>query len=425
MPETLRGRALVAQSGGPTAVINASAYGVIQEALAHPEITGIYGANRGILGALEEDLFDLGAESPDTLAGLLSTPSAAIGSCRYKLGSLDKDRSKYERLLAVFQAHEIRYFFYIGGNDSMDTADKVARLAQETGYAMRVVGVPKTIDNDLAETDHCPGFGSVAKFLATATMEAGRDTEAMYTFDAVTIVEAMGRNTGWIAAATGLARRDEADAPHLIYVPEIPFDPERFLDDVAGVLRQRKGACIVVSEGLRDVQGNYLRAESGQFAADRFGHQQLGGVADYLKELIEHRLKVKARFNKLGTCQRNAIHFASGTDSREAYQCGQEAVRQAVQGNSGIMITLERVSQEPYVCRCGFVPLSRVANQVKSLPREYMNAAGNHVTEALRRYVAPLIQGQLPLRMGADGLPVFVRLRRVPVTPKLPPWKAD
>lgn len=425
MAQSPKGVALVAQSGGPTAVINASACGVIQEAVRQSVISGILGANRGILGALEEDLFDLTAEDPETISGLLSTPSAAIGSCRYKLGSLNSDRAKYERLLAVFQAHNIRYFFYIGGNDSMDTADKVHQLAQEAGYELRVVGIPKTIDNDLPCTDHCPGFGSVAKFMATATLEAGRDTEAMYTFDAVTLIEAMGRNTGWIAAACGLARRDERDAPQLVYVPEIPFDSDRFLGDVEDVLRRLGGACVVVSEGLKDASGEYLRAETGSFGADRFGHRQLGGVAEYLKELIETRLKVKARFNKLGTCQRNAIHFASQTDSQEAYLCGQEAVRQAVAGRSGVMITLERISHKPYECCTGTVPLSQVANKVKFLPREYMNAAGNHITQAMREYALPLIQGTVPLRMHEDGLPLFVRFRRVTVPRRLPEWKAS
>lgn len=419
-----RGMALVAQSGGPTAVINASACGVIQEALRQPNIAGVLGANRGILGALEEDLFDLAAESAETINGLLSTPSAAIGSCRYKLGSLVNDRAKYERLLAVFQAHNIRYFFYIGGNDSMDTADKVHQLARESGYDLRVIGIPKTIDNDLPITDHCPGYGSVAKFMATATMEAGRDTEAMFTFDAVTLIEAMGRNTGWIAAACGLARRDERDAPQLVYVPEIPFNLDRFLGDVDDVIRRLGGACVVVSEGLKDASGEYLRAETGSFGSDRFGHRQLGGVAEYLKELIEARLKVKARFNKLGTCQRNAIHWASLTDSREAYLCGQEAVRQAVSGSSGVMITLERVSQNPYECRTGTVPLREVANKVKYLPREYMNAAGNHISQAMRDYASPLIQGTVPIRMGEDGLPIFVRFRRQSVPKRLPEWKA-
>lgn len=425
MPVPLRGQALVAQSGGPTTVINASACGVIQEALAHPEITGILGANNGILGVLEEDLFDLAAEAPDTIAALRSTPSAAIGSCRYKLGKLDADRDKYERLLEIFRAHDIRYFFYIGGNDSMDTADKVNRLAIELGYELRVLGVPKTIDNDLAYTDHCPGYGSIAKFLATATMEAGRDTEAMHTFDQVTIMEAMGRNTGWIAAACGLARRDERDAPHLIYVPEIPFSRARFLGDLDGVLQKHKGACIVVSEGLKDEQGEYLKAEKGEFGADRFGHQQLGGVAEYLKELVELKLRVKCRYNKLGTCQRNAMHWASRTDSDEAYRCGQQAVRHACAGVTGNMITLVRARQSPYHCETGLAKLADVANGVRPLPRDFMNAAGNHITRAMRDYTLPLIQGEVPLRLGEDGLPEFARFQRRAVPRMLPAWRAD
>src|SRR5947209_1134254 len=258
MTEKLRGNAVLAQSGGPTAVINASACGVIQESLRQEEIEQLYGANHGILGIVQEDLFDLRAEAADTIAGLRATPSAAVGSCRYKLGDLVKDRDKYQRILEVFRAHNIRYFFYIGGNDSMDTADKVNRLAVEVDYELRVVGVPKTIDNDLAATDHCPGYGSVAKYLATAVMEAGRDTEAMSTFDAVTIMEAMGRNTGWIAAATGLARRHEVEAPHLIYVPEIPFSEERFLADVREVHRRLGRVFVVVSEGLVDEKGEYV-----------------------------------------------------------------------------------------------------------------------------------------------------------------------
>jgi 6-phosphofructokinase 1 len=419
MSNKLRGKALVAQSGGPTAVINSSACGVIQEAQRHAEITAIYGANSGILGVLREDLFDLGAESAETIAGLRGTPSAAIGSCRFKLGNLQKDGDKYQRVLEVFRAHDIRYFFYIGGNDSMDTADKLNRLSVEQQYDLRVMGVPKTIDNDLTQTDHCPGFGSVAKYLAAAVMEAGRDTEAMHTFDAVTIVEAMGRNTGWIAAATGLARRSERDAPHLIYVPEIAFRRDRFLDDVRRVLREQQGALIVASEGLVDDKGDYLTFDRGQFGQDAFGHRQLGGVAEFLKELIERELGVKCRFNKLGTCQRNAIHFASRTDSDEAYRCGQEAVRQAMAGTSGHMVTLVRESDRPYVCGTGLAKLLDVANGVKRLPREFLDDQGTHISKAMREYVGPLILGEVPIRIGADGLPEFVRFQRRAVPRKL------
>lgn len=420
MSSTLKGNAVVAQSGGPTAVINSSACGVIEEALRHPDtVTGLFGANNGILGIVQEDLFDLAAEDADAIALLRATPSSAIGSCRYKLGDLGKDREKYERLLAVFEAHNIRYFFYIGGNDSMDTADKVNKLAQEKGYALRVMGVAKTIDNDLVNTDHCPGYGSVAKYLATCVMEAGRDTEAMYTFDPVTITEAMGRNTGWIAAATGMARRGPDDAPNLIYVPEIPFSEARFLDDVREVHR-RLGRCfIVVSEGIKNDQGKYL-ADMGH--VDAFGHKQLGGVADHLRQLITRELGLKARYNRLDTCQRNAIHFASKTDSDEAYRCGQEAVRQAIAGATGKMVNLVRHSDEPYRCDPGLVNLAEVANGVKYLPREYMDTAGTFISDAMRRYVGPLLHGEVAVRLGGDGLPVFTRFQRRPLARKLTPF---
>lgn len=414
---TLRGNAVVAQSGGPTAVINSSACGVIQETFHNKDrITGVYGANNGILGIIHEDFFDLAAESLETIDDLKRTPSSAIGSCRYKLGDLTKDREKYERLLEVFKAQNIRYFFYIGGNDSMDTADKVNRLAQEQGYELRVMGVPKTIDNDLVATDHCPGYGSVAKFLATSVMEAGRDTEAMYTFDPVTVTEAMGRNTGWIAAAAGLAARHEDEAPHLVYVPEIPFSIERFLDDVREVHR-RLGRCfVVVSEGVKNEKGEYIAAQA---EVDSFGHRQLGGVADYLRQLITRETGLKARYNKLDTCQRNAIHFASRTDSDEAYLCGQEAVRQALAGTTGKMVTLRRESDKPYRCGTGVTLLAEVANGVKRLPRDYMNVAGTGISGAMRTYAGPLVIGEVPVRIGSDGLPVFARFQRRPIAKKL------
>jgi 6-phosphofructokinase len=423
MSEPLRGKLLVAQSGGPTAVINASACGAIQEAQRHAAITGILGANNGMLGVLEEDLFDLAAESANTIEGLRWTPSAAIGSCRYKLGEVRKHADKYQRLLDVFRAHDVRYFVYIGGNDSMDTAGKVHHLALEQSYELRVMGVPKTIDNDLGCTDHCPGYGSTAKYLAACAMEAGRDTEAMYTFDAVTILEVMGRNTGWLAAATGLARRTEQDAPHLIYVPEIPFDEGRFVADVRRVLREHRGALVVASEGLVNDKGEYVTAAGGQFARDAFGHRQLGGIADYLCRVVEKEIGVKARFNKLGTCQRNAVHFASKTDSDEAYRCGQEAVRQALAGAGGFMVSLVRESDEPYRCGTGLAKLHEVANQVKPLPRAFMDGSGTQITALLRAYASPLVRGEVPVRMASDGLPEFVRFERRPVPRKLPAFK--
>jgi len=416
----LAGNAVVAQSGGPTAVINSSACGVIEEALQNKDVIGnLYGANNGILGIVQEDLFDLGAESYDTIANLRCTPSAAIGSCRYKLGDLEKDREKYDRLLHVFEAHNIRYFFYIGGNDSMDTADKVNRLAQQKGYDLRVLGIAKTIDNDLVATDHCPGYGSVAKFMATCVMEAGRDTEAMYTFDPVTIMEAMGRNTGWIAASAGLARRHEGEAPNLIYVPEIPFSEEQFLNDVRDVHR-RLGRCfVVVSEGVKNAKGEYITAQA---SVDAFGHRQLGGVADYLRQLVTRELGLKARYNQLGTCQRNAIHFASRTDSDEAYRCGQEAVRRALSGATGMVAILTRKSDDPYECVPDLAPLATVANGVKYLPRDFLDTAGTNITDAMRAYAGPLLLGEVPIRVGSDGLPVFSRFARKPVARKLSPF---
>jgi len=413
----LVGNAAVAQSGGPTAVINASAAGVIQAALA-ADIPHVLGAHNGILGVLREQLFDLGQEDPADIEGLRRTPSAALGSCRYKLKGLQDSRADYERILEVFRAHDVRYFFYIGGNDSMDTADKLGTLARETGYELRVMGIPKTIDNDLVETDHCPGYGSVIKYLAATVMEAGRDTEAMYTADTATVLETMGRNTGWIAAGTGLAQRTPEDAPHLIYVPEIPFSVDRFVEDCHAVLQRLGRLFIVAAEGLRDEKGQYIASDTGAFATDAFGHRQLGGVAEFLKTMVEEKVGVKCRWNKLGTCQRNAMHFASKADADEAYLVGQVAVEQALQGTTGKMVTLRRRSDSPYSITTGLVDLAVVANGERPLPRQYMNDAGTHISESMRRYAQPLIQGEVPLEVGADGLPVYVRLRRHFVEPK-------
>ncbi len=408
----LKGNCLVAQSGGPTAVINASACGVIQEAMKHACIEGILGAKNGILGVLQEELFDLRQEDPETIEGLKFTPSAAIGSCRYKLKSLEENRADYERILEVFKAHNIRYFFYAGGNDSMDTADKVNKLAAEEGYELRVMGIPKTIDNDLAFTDHCPGYGSVAKFVATAAMEAGRDTEALYTSDTATVMETMGRNAGWIAASTGVAHRSPEDAPHLVYLPEVPFSVEKFVQDVKEVI-SRIGRCFIVAgEGLVDEKGKHITAQTGAFSKDAFGHAQLGGIAEMLKSVVEREVGVKCRYIKLTTVQRNAMHFASLTDRDEAYLAGAEAVRQAVAGTTGKMVTLVREAGPQYECTTGLAELIDVANGEKPLPREYINEAGNHITDAMREYVTPLIKGEVPIKVGADGLPVYARLSR-------------
>src|SRR3990172_4446100 len=294
-----RPNAIVAQSGGPTTVINSSACGVIQEAAKSGKIGRVIGATNGILGVLKEDLFNVSAERPEAIEALKRTPAAAMGSCRYKLKSIDQSQADFQRVLDVFKAHNIRYFFYAGGNDSMDTADKVNKLAADAGYELVCIGIPKTVDNDLAFTDHCPGYPSVAKYVATCAAEAGRDTEALYTADTCTILEVMGRNAGWIAAATGLAATTPEDAPHLVYMPEAAFSFDKFVRDVEEVLKRLGRVFIVAGEGLKDENGKYVTADSGAFAKDSFGHVQLGGVAEMLKAVVEKEVKIKARFNKL------------------------------------------------------------------------------------------------------------------------------
>jgi 6-phosphofructokinase 1 len=410
----IKGKAVVAQSGGPTAVINASAAGVIETALANDStFSAIYGADNGILGVLKEELFDLGKEDPRQINLLRRSPSAALGSCRYKLKDFDKNKADYERILEVFRAHDIRFFFYIGGNDSMDTADKVSRLARQTGYEMVVMGVPKTIDNDLAYTDHCPGYGSVAKFTAVSAMEAGRDTEALYTADTATVMEVMGRNAGWIAASAGLARRQEQDAPHLIYLPEAAFSVENFIRDVKACLKAYRRCFIVAGEGLRNGQGQHIAEVGGSFAQDAFGHKQLGGAGQALRQIVEQQVGVKCRYNNAGTAQRTAMHFASATDVAEAYMVGSAAVSAAMRGVTDKMVTLVREGQNgDYRSTTGLAALSDVANGEKPVPREFINAAGNGVTQAFLDYARPLIAGRAELEMGADGLPLYTRFER-------------
>ena len=414
--------AIVAQSGGPTTVINSSACGVIQEAMKSGKIGCVIGAINGILGVLKEDLFDISAEKPETIEALKQTPAAAVGSCRYKLKSLEESKADFERVLDVFKAHNIRYFFYAGGNDSMDTADKVNKLAADAGYELTCIGIPKTVDNDLAYTDHCPGYPSVAKYVATCAMEAGRDTEALYTTDTCTILEVMGRNAGWIAAATGLAARCPEDAPHLVYLPEAAFSFDKLVSDVNEVLKEFGRVFIVAGEGLKDEKGKYVTADTGAFGKDSFGHVQLGGVAEMLKAVIEKEVKIKARFNKLGTNQRSAMHFASLTDVNEAYMCGRMAVKSAIKGVNGKMVTLVREEGPKYKCTTGLAELRDVANGEKKVPPEFINDRGNHITDAMRDYVRPLVQGEAPITIGEDGLPVFMRFERKPLEKKLPKY---
>ncbi|NLT41403.1 MAG: 6-phosphofructokinase [Anaerolineae bacterium] len=392
MAEKLKGNLVVAQSGGPTAVINASVAGVAEEAFKHADtIPGVIGSLHGIEGVLYEDLIDLAQEDRATISGLTSTPAAALGSCRHKLTEAD-----YDRIIEVFRAHDIRYFFYTGGNDSMDTAARVSRMGAEKGYEVRSVGIPKTIDNDLAFTDHCPGFGSVARWVASSVRDAGLDTEAIGVVDKIKIVEIMGRNAGWITAASALARDHEDAAPHLIYVPEKPINLDRFLGDVQNVY-DRLGYCLItVCEGVKGEDGKPLMASTSAINVDAFGHAQMGGVADYLCSVIADRLKLKARFDKPGTIQRVSAALQSPVDRDEAYGAGAEAVRQAIAGVTGKMVTIERVSDDPYRSKFGLADLDKVANAEKLIPEEFLSPAGNDVTEAFVKYAQPLIGGPLP-----------------------------
>jgi len=398
----LKGRMVIGQSGGPTAVINASLAGAVLEAQRHPQIEDIYGSLEGILGVINENLIDLGRERADVLTGLSSTPAAILGSCRYKLTPDD-----YERILDVFHAHNVRYFFYIGGNDSMDTAHRLSQLAIDRNYDLAVMGIPKTVDNDLPHTDHCPGYGSAARFTALAVRDAGRDSEAIGNVDSVKIVEIMGRNAGWLTAASALARESVDDAPHLIYVPERPVDIDRFVEDVQRVYDRLHHVVVAVCETVRDAEGTVIEsAEAGASGVDAFGHPQRGGVADTLCRHIMKRLGVKARFDKAGTIQRSFMLAASPVDVQEALLVGEAAVRQAVAGVSDRMVTLERDAGEPYRCTTGLVELAKVANVEKLLPDEYLSPAGNDVTDAFIAYARPLIGGPLP---------PYVRLAKHPV----------
>lgn len=403
----MKGNCLVAQGGGPTAVLNASLFGVIWEARRYREIVGIYGAQNGIPGVLEDRLFDLRRENPRSIAGLTSTPGAALGSSRHKV----RGESDLARILDTLRKHDIRYFLPIGGNDSMDTAEKIERFANANGWELRVVGIPKTIDNDLCVTDHCPGYGSVVKYLSTMVMEAGRDTEALSLVDRCNVIEVMGRNAGWIAAGTALARRDERDAPHVILLPEVPFDKEKFKRRVEHHLH-RLGWCVVVAaEGVKRPDGSYLVEQRDDLATDPFGHSQLGGAAMHLKLIIEREMNTKARFAVPSTIQRNGIHCASLTDSREACEVGRMAVTLAVRGASGVMVTLRRLRDSPYQCSTGTADLSSVANNEKLVPAEWISPDGFFVTDAFIRYARPLIRGEVKVPL-QDGLPRFTRLER-------------
>ncbi|MBX3709375.1 MAG: 6-phosphofructokinase [Gammaproteobacteria bacterium] len=409
--------ALYAQSGGVTAVINASACGVIETTRKNSDKIGkIYAARNGIIGALTEDLIDTSLESDADIAALRYTPSGAFGSCRHKLGSIEKHRKQYERLVEVFSAHHIRYFFYNGGGDSQDTAHKVSQISKELGYPITCIGIPKTVDNDLPFTDNSPGFGSVAKYVAVSIREAGMDVASMaLTSTKVFILEVMGRHAGWIAAAGGLAAEQEGDSPHIILFPEIPLNTAAFLNRVEECVKKYAHCSIVVSEGVKNAEGNFI---SEQGLVDAFGHKQLGGVAPVIAKLIKENLGYKYHWALADYLQRAARHIASKTDVEHAYAVGKAAVEMALAGKNAVMPIIVREKSDTYRWSIGEVPLDKVANVEMKMPREYITEDGFGITEACKHYLSPLIQGE-DYPTYQHGLPVYVKLKNTPVEKKL------
>ena len=409
--------AFYAQSGGVTAVINASACGVIETARKHRDkIANVYAGRNGIIGALTEDMIDTNKERASTIAALRHTPGGAFGSARYKLKSIEENRAEYERLIEVFKAHDIGYFFYNGGNDSMDTAHKVSLISKKMGFPVTCLGIPKTVDNDLPVTDNCPGFGSVAKYVAVSTKEAALDVLSMAkTSTKVFVLEVMGRHAGWIAAAGGLAGNEPGDAPHIILFPEIPFNKRAFLKRVRESVKKYDYCVIVVSEGAAYKNGKFL-AEAG--TRDAFGHAQLGGVAPVVANMVRESLGYKYHYAVADYLQRSARHIASATDVKQAYAVGEAAVKMALAGKTAVMPVIKRVSDSPYRWKIESAPLSRIANKETMLPRRYITKDGCGITAAGRRYLEPLIRGE-DYPPYVNGLPKYVTLKNAPVKPKL------
>src|SRR3954470_9072726 len=407
--------AFYAQSGGVTAVINASACGVIETARRHPDRIGtVYAGRNGILGALAEDLIDTGAESAEAIAALRSTPSGAFGSCRYKLKSLEKNRREYERLIEVFRAHGIGYFFYNGGGDSADTCFKVSQLSSSMGYPIQAIHVPKTVDNDLPITDCCPGFGSVAKYVAVSALEASFDVRSMAkTSTKVFVMEVMGRHAGWIAAAGGLI--EDHGIPVVVLFPEVEFDEAKFLARVDSLVKKHGYVTVIVSEGCHYPDGRFL-AEQG--TKDAFGHAQLGGAAPVVANMVKQALGYKFHWAVADYLQRAARHIASKTDVKQAYELGTAAVKLAVKGHNAVMPTIDRISDKPYRYKVGMAQLSKVANVEKFMPRDFITADGFGITDKCKRYLLPLIQGE-DYPKYAGGMPVYQTLKNVPVPKKL------
>lgn len=411
MGEHLTGACIFGQSGGPTAVINASAYGVIKAALESPYITRVLGAANGITGVLNDRLYDMGEEDPYELSLLLHTPSSELGSCRYKIKDPDEDDTDYRRILDVFKKYNVRYFFYNGGNDSMDTCNKISRYMEKVGYDCRVIGVPKTIDNDLFGTDHCPGFASAAKYIATSCMEVSKDAR-VYDTGMVTIIEIMGRHAGWLAGSAAIATYC-GSGPDLIYLPEVDFSMEKFLDDVKNVYRRTGKVLVAVSEGIHYADGTFV-SEAKTSATDGFGHAQLGGLAVMLADIVKKELGgVKVRGIELSLLQRCAAHTASQTDVDEAYLAGKTAFDSAVAGETGKMVAFKReIVDGEYQCKMELIPLTDVANYEKKVPLDWINATDNFVTMDFIEYVMPLIQGE-PEIPREHSMPRYAKLKKV------------
>ena len=408
----LKGACIVGQSGGPTSVINSSVYGVIDTALKNPAITRVFGAEHGIVGVLNDRLFDMSQEDPKELELLKYTPSSALGSCRYKMKDPDVDDTDYKRILEIFKKYDVRYFFYNGGNDSMDTCNKISKYMQKVGYECRVMGVPKTIDNDLFGTDHCPGFASAAKYIATSCMEVYQDAR-VYDTGIVCIVEIMGRHAGWLAAAAALATYKGA-GPDLIYLPEVDFDMEQFLTDVERIYKEKGNCMVAVSEGIHYADGRFV-SEAKTSATDGFGHAQLGGLAAMLADAAKARTGAKVRGIELSLLQRCGAHLASKTDIEESYMSGAEAVKNAVAGVTDKMVGFECTRDGGYTCKPKLLNLTDVANTEKKVPLEWINATHDGIEQGFIDYALPLIQGEPDLPK-EDSLPRFARLKKVIVT---------
>lgn len=410
MSKKLVGACIFGQSGGPTAVINASAYGVIRAALDAEEITKVYGAAHGIKGVLDDKLYIMDEEDPKELALLLHTPSSELGSCRYKIADPEKDDTDYKRILEIFKKYDVRYFFYNGGNDSMDTCDKISRYMESVGYECRVMGVPKTIDNDLYGTDHCPGFASAAKYIATSCMEINKDAR-VYDTPMITVVEIMGRHAGWLAASAALAS-EYGSGPDLVYLPEVNFDMDKFINDVDEVYKKNGKVLVAVSEGIHYADGSFV-SEAKTSATDGFGHAQLGGLAVMLAEKLKQHTGAKVRGIELSLLQRCGAHLASLTDVDEAFNAGKTAVEAAVSGVTGQMVAFERDTVDgKYVCNYKLAPLSSVANYEKKVPLEWINETENGLKHEFIEYALPLIQGE-PDIPREDSLPRYARLKKV------------